>query len=444
MPYLADAVPGWFQATVALFDSAGKEVAYADDYRFQPDPVLHYTIPADGDYIVEIKDAIFRGREDFVYRLSHRRAAVCDGHLPARRARAREDRRAGVGLEPPDRQLTMDATGAGPGTAMLTVRRGRDLSQPRALRRGRAPRASSNASPTTRRTKPQRAHAAGHRQRPHRRGRRRGRVRVEGPGGRPDRRGGDGAPPVGSPLDSVVEIDRRDGRAAGFNDDEEDKGAGLMTHQADSRLRSTLPADGTVLRARRRPPATKAGPSTATGCASARRSRISNCASRRPKINAGAGTSVLVTAHAIRKDGFTGDIALALKDAPAGFTLSGGVVPAGRDQVRFTLNVPPMRPGGADSRCASKAARRSRDSRWCAAARAAEDMMQAFAYRHLVPADSVKVAVIARGGARVPARMPGADRQAAGRRVRADAGGAAGHAGVRKRHAGTRASRPRA
>ena len=70
MPYLADAVPGWFQATLALFDAAGREVAYDDDYRFQPDPVLHYRIPADGEYIVEIKDALYRGREDFVYRIS--------------------------------------------------------------------------------------------------------------------------------------------------------------------------------------------------------------------------------------------------------------------------------------------------------------------------------------------------------------------------------------
>jgi hypothetical protein len=40
---------------------------------------------------------------------------------------------------------------------------------------------------------------------------------------------------------------------------------------------------------------------------------------------------------------------------------------------------------------------------------AAEEMMQAFAYRHLVPADSLKVTVLARGGTRVPARILGAE-----------------------------------
>ena len=70
IPYLADAVPGWFQATLALYDDQGKEVAYADDYRFNPDPVIFYEIPQDGQYVLEIKDAIYRGREDFVYRIA--------------------------------------------------------------------------------------------------------------------------------------------------------------------------------------------------------------------------------------------------------------------------------------------------------------------------------------------------------------------------------------
>ncbi len=70
IPYLADAVPGWFQATLALYDEKGKEVAFADDYRFNPDPVLFYEIPEDGEYELEIRDSIYRGREDFVYRIA--------------------------------------------------------------------------------------------------------------------------------------------------------------------------------------------------------------------------------------------------------------------------------------------------------------------------------------------------------------------------------------
>jgi len=63
-------VPGWFQATLALQDAKGKELAFDDDYRFHPDPVLHYKIPSEGEYVIEVRDAIYRGREDFVYRIA--------------------------------------------------------------------------------------------------------------------------------------------------------------------------------------------------------------------------------------------------------------------------------------------------------------------------------------------------------------------------------------
>src|ERR1035437_140533 len=69
LPYISDAVPGWFQATLALADSTGREVQYADHFLFHPDPVLYYEIPQDGAYTLEIHDSIYRGREDFVYRV---------------------------------------------------------------------------------------------------------------------------------------------------------------------------------------------------------------------------------------------------------------------------------------------------------------------------------------------------------------------------------------
>ena len=69
VPYMADAVPGWFQPIIRLFGPDGKEVAYNDDYRYEVDPVLFFKVPADGDYEVMINDALYRGREDFVYRI---------------------------------------------------------------------------------------------------------------------------------------------------------------------------------------------------------------------------------------------------------------------------------------------------------------------------------------------------------------------------------------
>ena len=46
IPYLADAVPGWFEAVLVIKDAHGKEVATAERYRFRPDPVLHFEVPA--------------------------------------------------------------------------------------------------------------------------------------------------------------------------------------------------------------------------------------------------------------------------------------------------------------------------------------------------------------------------------------------------------------
>ncbi|MDD4102379.1 MAG: hypothetical protein PHU80_07070, partial [Kiritimatiellae bacterium] len=54
VPYLADAVPGWFQPVLVLCDAHGREIAYNDDYRFNPDPVIFCQIPADGEYILAI------------------------------------------------------------------------------------------------------------------------------------------------------------------------------------------------------------------------------------------------------------------------------------------------------------------------------------------------------------------------------------------------------
>ena len=70
IPFIADAVPGWFQPVLALYDARGKEVAYNDDYRFKPDPVILFEVPQDGEYVLDDYDAIYRGREDFVYRVT--------------------------------------------------------------------------------------------------------------------------------------------------------------------------------------------------------------------------------------------------------------------------------------------------------------------------------------------------------------------------------------
>ena len=76
-PFIGDGVPGHFQAVLEVVDKNKRTVAYADDYFFDPDPVLAFTVPEDGEYTLLVRDAIYRGREDFVYRIIARK-----GELP--------------------------------------------------------------------------------------------------------------------------------------------------------------------------------------------------------------------------------------------------------------------------------------------------------------------------------------------------------------------------
>lgn len=69
IPFMADAVPGWLQGVITIYDPEGKEIAYCDDFYFNPAPLIFFEVPEDGEYMVEVRDALYRGREDFVYRL---------------------------------------------------------------------------------------------------------------------------------------------------------------------------------------------------------------------------------------------------------------------------------------------------------------------------------------------------------------------------------------
>lgn len=69
IPYIADAVPGWFQSVIQIRNSKGKEIAYNDDFRNSPDAVIITKIPETDTYTLVIHDAIYRGREDFTYRI---------------------------------------------------------------------------------------------------------------------------------------------------------------------------------------------------------------------------------------------------------------------------------------------------------------------------------------------------------------------------------------
>ena len=128
IPYLADAVPGWFQPNLAIYDAQGNELAYADRYRFHPDPVLHCAIPADGQYTIEIRDALYRGREDFIYRITLGELPFLTGIFPLGGRTGTTTTVSLMGWNLPLATLTEDGKDKGPGVYRLAARNGEWIS----------------------------------------------------------------------------------------------------------------------------------------------------------------------------------------------------------------------------------------------------------------------------------------------------------------------------
>lgn len=389
IPYLPDAVPGWFQATLGLYDAQGRELAYADGYQFSPDPVLACEIPADGQYTIEIKDSIYRGREDFVYRITLGELPLVTSIFPLGGRAGEQSAIELTGWNLPVATLTLDRKDNKSGLRWLSVDRDEIVSNLMPFAVDTLPEcleAEPNDDPSAAQQVASPVIVNGRIDRPDDcdvfqfQGRAGSRIVVEVYARR-----------LNSPLDSVIKLTDAAGKQLASNDDHEDKGTGLLTHHADSWLSVTLPADGSYY-LRLSDAQHKGGPQYAY------RLRIS---APRPdfelrvvpsSITARAGMNVPVTVYALRRDDFAGDIKLALKDAPKGFALSGAWVPAGQDQVRLTLTVPPSSEKEVTGlSIEGRAMIGRRDVAHCAVP--AEDMEQAFAYHHLVPAQELQVAV---------------------------------------------------
>ncbi len=403
IPYVADAVPGWLQATLALTDAGGNELAYSDDHHFHPDPVLYCEIPEDGEYVLEIKDSIYRGREDFVYRIALGELPFVSGIFPlgGRAGEATPVTLSGWNL--PVAELALDGAGLGLGVHTLSMP-GQGISSSRVcfeveelpdwfeLEPNDAPQnAQRLALPLV---------VNGRIDRPGDRDV----FRIEG-------RAGDElvaevrARRLGSPLDSLLRLTDEDGAELARNDDHADPGAGLTTHQADSRLSLRLPASGTFFLLLD-DAQSQGGPDHAY------RLRVSP---PRPdfelrvvpsSVNVRAGANAELTVHALRRDGFDGEIALDLRGSPPGFDLSGGLIPAGRDELRLTLQAPAIRSDRVVSlRLVGRAVVGERRIRRLAVP--AQDRVQAFVNHHLVPATDLVVAVQGQARSRRPVELMG-------------------------------------
>ena len=393
IPYLADAVPGWFQATLGLFDAAGHEVAYVDDYRFNPDPVLRFDIPADGRYVIEIKDAIYRGREDFVYRLAIGEIPFVTSIFPLGGPSGSNATFDVDGWNLAGNSLAMDTTEKRPGTFFVSVRNQQLLSNSVRILLDSKPdsfETEPNDCPNLAQSMTLPIALNG---------------RIDRPGDqdvfRFDGKAGDEivaeifARRLGSPLDSVLKLSDADGKQITINDDNEDRSYGLLTHHADSRIECKLQADGTYF-------LTVADTQHQGGNDYGYRLYVGppqpgfELRVTPSTVNVRAGASTAVTVYAIRRDGFSGEIALVLRDAPWGFGLSGGSIPANQEKVQLTLTAP-FSANDTVFGITLIGFATIGGKTVAHPAIPCEDMMQAFSFKHLVPAKDLLVDVTGRG-----------------------------------------------
>ena len=436
VPFIADAVPGWFQPVLALYDAKGQEVAYNDDYRFKPDPTLFYEVPKDGEYTFTIRDALFRGREDFVYRITA-------GELPFITSVFPLGDRVGAPVMPVIRGWNLEGAAltplpadAGAGLyarfafSKLSVpgfasNRGEELSSPPPQPPvGSPPSASSralqlvsNGVPFARDTLPEMVE-----QEPNNTLATAQTVTlpviINGRIDRPDDRdlfqfsGQAGQTVVAevmarrldSPLDSVLRLMDAAGHLLAYNDDHEDLGAGLNTHHADSYLTARLPADGKYF--------VQIGDIARQGGEEygyrlrlslpqpdfALRVVPSSLTLLRNSTNA-------LMVYALRKDGFSGAITVDLRDPPAGFAAASVTLAATQNVARLIVKTDLRRTPDPVTLSVVGSAELA-GVRTTRLAVPAEDRMQAFLWRHLVPARELKVVVFDPQYEPPPRRIP--------------------------------------
>lgn len=388
VPYLADAVPGWFQAVLTLYDAHGNEVAYDDDFRFDPDPVLIYKIPADGDYVLSIRDSIFRGREDFVYRISVGETPFIERISPLGGMEGHEVAVHLSGVNLPVDQIKLK-TGFDVDTRSIRVEKNGQTSNTRAFSVSPLPDIPETESNDTF-SKAQLLKSAGV---------------INGTIGKPgdtdwfrfEGREGEkktievSARRLGSPLDARLVLLNSKQEVLASNDDTEDKSTGLLTHHADARIDFTLPESGTFF-VRLDDLQNKGGDDYAYRLMVGKEEpnfqlRIVPSALCVPRN----GTAI-ATVHAIRTGGFTGAIRLEALNAPEGIGIERAVIPEGISDARIVISakarseeqlIPLEIEGSAE--CGSGVVTHR--------AVPAEDMMQAFIYRHWVAAQQLLIRV---------------------------------------------------
>jgi hypothetical protein len=389
VPYLADAVPGWFQPVLTLRDAKEKEVAYDDDFGDNPDPVIIYTVPQTGEYTLEIKDAVYRGREDFVYRISI-------GEIPFVRSIFPLGGKIGTKTT-----VALDGVNLSKNNIKLKVKKGSEKKiyftvMGKGLHSNNIAFGTSdgteipintNNSPTTPLLIPRDYTVNGI-------------IRVPGEEDWFTVEGQKGqnivleiiAHRLGSQLDADLTLYNENNKVVAQMDDYPDKSEGMETFHADPQMTYKFLKDGKIF-IRVRDVLGKGGLAYGYRLFIGKplpdfdlRISPSNLT-----INQEGTTTFTVTA--LRKYNFMGEISLNLTSLPSGYTHSNGLMKKGQNQLTMTVTAPKdAKLGALDLKITGKAETPLGNVE--RKAEPVEDKMQAFFYQHLLPTSDFVTSVV--------------------------------------------------
>ncbi len=403
IPFISDAVPGWFQSTVTVLDSQGRMVAQCDDYYHDPDPMLCFNVPEDGKYCVQIADAVSRGREDFTYRMLIGEVPFATHVYPplVRKGQTAILSLRGWNLPVPTVSFTQQSE-------PQTQHGQRDLPDLHAqgIFQKELPLHISTVAATQTQTLQN------------------GTVKIESlpaelagiidTPGRINRYQFDAkagqtllietrARRLNLPTDTFLILKDEDGKPLAHADDFYDDDEALITHHADARLTHTFEKDTTCT----------LEVSETQGRGGEDFSYVLSIGEPVPDfslstvpvtINAVAGKTTDFAVYAVRKNGFDGPIRLRGKRLPEGAKLSGAKIPAGASSISLTLTLPKetaemnraiVIEGVADFG-------EEPNPRLPRAAAPSELMMQAFYIWHRVPYDTHRLLVRTPKSAAIP------------------------------------------
>ncbi|HAI13927.1 MAG TPA: hypothetical protein DCM28_19645 [Phycisphaerales bacterium] len=391
LPYVADAVPGWFQSCISLLDAKGRVVVFADDNRFDPDPRLIHTFASDGTYYIEIHDALFRGREDWVYRIRMGELPTVTHVYPLGATRNEQQTFELFGVHLQQKTVTMNFSDSSKSISQIQVTNDKGFVS-------NAVPVLVNDLPSIEEVEPNNYNKQAQ--------------LIQWPAcvnGRIDKPGDFDtfsiqttknnqellinvyARRLDSPMDSFVDLMDGKGKWIKGYDDQVDEAFPLITHHADSRVLYTFRRKGRYM-FRIRETQGKGGSEYAY--------RLVVCepqpdfALRLMPINrsiAPGGTAEL-TAQVIRQPGFTAPVALTFDNLPEGMTIRGANIPKGQDVVRLTITAPDQLEGTLLTPSLTGCATIDKQT-ITRIADPAQEVMQAFIYKHRPTTEELLLAV---------------------------------------------------